>query len=67
MPNVCSGQNLAEHFADFLVDKIMKIWKEFDQYALFEPRCRNLLTTFNMFYCVTDDMVKKLIRNMQST
>ena len=28
MPNVCSEYNLAEHFADFSVDEIMKIQNE---------------------------------------
>ena len=44
----------------------MKSWNMLDQYTLYEPRLRDLLTTFNMFCPVTDDMVKKLVRSMQS-
>ena len=66
MPNAHSDQDQAESFADFFVDKIMKIKNEFDQYAPYEPRHKDLLTTFNMFYPGTDDMVKMLVRCMQT-
>ena len=66
MPNACSEQDLAECFADFFVDKIMKTWNKLDKYALYEPRLRDLLTTFNMFHPIMDIMVKKLVRSMES-
>ena len=63
--NACSDQDLGECFADFFVDKIIKIWNEHDLYALCEPCPRALITTFIMLHPVTDDMAKKLVRSMQ--
>ena len=54
MPNVHPDWDLAEHFADLFVDKIMKIWNELDQYALYEPRHRDGLITLNMFQPMID-------------
>ena len=57
MSNALSDQDLAEHFANFFVDKIMKIWNELDQYVLYEPRLRDLLTTFKMFNLDSRDLL----------
>ena len=61
MPNAHSNHVLAEHFVDFFVDKIMEIQNELDQYALYEPGYRDRVATMNMFYLVTDDMIKELV------
>ena len=67
MSNGCTGQDIAECFADFFVHKIMKIQNELDQCALNEPGHRDGLTTLNMFNPVSDDIVKKLMRQMKCT
>ena len=65
MPNANPDLDLAEHLADFFVDKILKIWNELDQNALYEPEHCDGLTTLNMFNPVSDDIVKKLVREMK--
>ena len=58
MPNGYPDQDLAENFADFFVDKKIKIWNKLDQYALCKPEQRDGLTTLNKFNAVSDDIVK---------
>ena len=62
MPNAHFYQNLAEHFADFSVDKMMEIQNELDQYALYEPGYSDRLTTFNILYPITGEMCQELVR-----
>ena len=65
MPNAYPDWDLAEHFAHFFIDKITKIWNELDQYALYEPGHRDGLTTLNMFNPISDNTVKKLVREIK--
>ena len=43
----------------------MKIQNELDQYVMYEPEHRDGLATLIMFNPVSDDMVKKLVREMK--
>ena len=61
MHNACSDQDLAACFVELNVDKKMKIQNKFDQCAIYETRLRDLLSPFNMFHQVTDDMINCFI------
>ena len=65
MPYANPDQNLAEHFADFFLYKITKIWNELDHYALYESRNRDGLTTLIMLNPASDDIVKKFMKEMK--
>ena len=43
----------------------MKIGNELDQNALYEHRHRDGLMSLNIFNVVSDDIVKKLVRDMK--
>ena len=65
VPESESDEQLAEDFADYIMEKIKKIWDSLSGYQKYKPNHKST-PTFSTFILITEEEAAKLIRKMAS-
>ena len=57
-------ESIADEFADYLIDKINKIWSDLDKYDKYNPLHKTLKQTLSNFEPMTNEHVLRIINSM---
>ena len=66
LPEGLSDEELAEHFANFFIEKIENIRDKFNSYTFYGPIEKNTIGKLSEFKPLSTDEIRKLIVKMQS-